>query len=332
MSPHRVVRPAMGRLLSLLVPGLAWCAAAPVVLAQTQFAPAQQGAETPAPAAPGLVEIDPEAAARALERTLISQGALLLPPGRFDLEPYFNFTRRESQLTALESRPGLLTVRSVNTGRNEFDLGLRVRAGLPYDFQAELDLPYRWVNESAAVVGVQERSQRGGSIGDIRVGLAKTLLREQGWQPDLVGRVVWNTGTGDLHDDDLALGQGFQSLRFGLSALKRQDPLAFQAALSYSHSFERQQIQPGAEWNGYLGLSLAASPETSLSLGLSQSFAAETEVRGRKLPGSDQVSSLLALGASSILTRNILLAVNLGVGLTQDAPDYVVNLTLPIRF
>jgi hypothetical protein len=75
-----------------------------------------------------------------------------------------------------------------------------------------------------------------------------------------------------------------------------------------------------------------ASPNTSLSLVLNQSFIDEFKVDGQSVDGSDQVQSVLTFGASAILGRNVLLDGAVGVGLTDDSPDYSVSISLPIRF
>ncbi|ADC61693.1 transporter [Allochromatium vinosum] len=285
---------------------------------------------------PGTIAIDELAAERALERTLTAEGALLIGPKQFDVEPYFNYVRRESDQWVLAAESDLIGIRQGRTRRNEFDLGVRLRAGLPFSSQFELDLPYRWVDQSVVrpvgLTGINEASNQGSSVGDIKVGFATTLLRERGWRPDLIGRVTWDTDTGDQVDGIVPMGIGYNELRFGLTALKRQDPLAFTASLSYTTTFEKDNIKPGDELGLLLGVSLAASPETSLSLALVQSFKKELEINGDRIAGSDQVSSVLALGASSILGRRTLFSVSLGVGLTEDAPDYSLNLSLPMRF
>jgi hypothetical protein len=301
--------------------------------ARTSSAPASV---TPKAAGPGAIAVDELAAERALERTLTAEGALLLGPKQFDVEPYFNYVRRESDQWLLAAESDAIGIRQAVTRRNEFDLGVRVRAGLPFSSQFELDLPYRWVDQSVVLpvglTGVNEVSNQGNSVGDVKVGFATTLMRERGWRPDLVGRVTWDTDTGDQVDGIVPMGVGYNELRFGLTALKRQDPLAFTASLSYATTFEKNDIKPGDEWGLLLGVSLAASPETSLSLALVQTFSQELEINGNRIAGSDQVSSVLALGASSILGRRTLFSVSLGIGLTEDAPDYSVNLSIPMRF
>ena len=81
-----------------------------------------------------------------------------------------------------------------------------------------------------------------------------------------------------------------------------------------------------------IGTFLAVTPNTSLSLVLNQSFIDEFEFQGQSINGSDQVQSILSLGAGVILGRNTLLSGNVGVGLTDDSPDYSVSVSLPIRF
>jgi hypothetical protein len=55
-------------------------------------------------------------------------------------------------------------------------------------------------------------------------------------------------------------------------------------------------------------------------------------VDGRKIEGTDQVSTSLFIGASSIVAPRVLLDVTAGIGLTEDAPDYSITVSLPIRF
>ena len=311
--------------------------------AQTRTAsapPSLSPSPSPSPSAPasspGTVDVDELAAERALERTLTAEGALLLPAGSYDLEPYFNYTRRVTNGPILVSEGGGVLVRNFEVQRNEFDLGLRARIGLPYETQLEFDLPYRSVDQATLLpLGVSEFNQlnnNGSSLGDVKLGVAKTLLRETDWQPDLVGRLTWDTDTGDAIDNSVALGIGFNELRASLVALKRQDPLAFTAVLAYQTTFEKDNIQPGDEISFSLGASLAASPQTSLSIALAQTFTSETQINGRNIAGSDQVSSILLFGASSTIGRQTLLSLTGAVGLTDDAPDYGINLSLPIRF
>jgi hypothetical protein len=175
----------------------------------------------------------------------------------------------------------------------------------------------------------EEREAAG--LGDINLSLAKGLLRERGWRPDLVGRIEWDTDTGRT-DDGIALGSGFHELTGSLTAAKRQDPLVFVGTVSYGTSLEAGGVDPGDRVGLSLGAVLAASPETSLRFFLAQGFAREAEVDGQEVEGSDRVGASLVLGASSALPWRTLLDVSVGVGLTGAAPDYSLNVSLPVRF
>ena len=311
-------------------------------------APTQAQAETePAPAAPfpppvskpsapGQVTATEEEAERALERTLTAEGALLLPYGRAEVEPSFSYTRRHVNVPALATLNGVTVPVNQEVRNNEFQPSVFARVGLPFDAQLEAGLPYDITEEQRVTnVGATRfaRSATGSGNGDFRVGLAKTVLREKNWWPDLIARVTWDTPTGQARDNDVALGNGFNQITGQVTALKRQDPLAFVAAASYQKTLNQVRgIEPGDEVDFFLGTFLATSPNTSLQLSLNQAFINDTTLNGNKIKDSDQVNSTLNVGISSILARNVLLQLVGGIGLTQDAPDYTITVSLPIGF
>lgn len=288
-------------------------------------------------ARPGQFEVVEEEIDRALERTLVQTGVLLLPFGQAEIEPYFDYTRREDNLPVLFADNGTVSLGNQEVRRNEFVTGQILRVGLPLDSQVELGLPYRYVDQSVTTpVGGGRRVTQDGSghgMGDLSVGLAKTLVRENGgWWPDLVARVTWDTDTGNTTDNDVVLGGGFTELRGSLSAIKRQDPLAFVGGVSYEKTFENDNIEPGDELGFNIGTVLAASPGTSLRLALNQSFIDNTKFDGEGINGSDRVIATATLGASVILGPGVLLDIAADIGLTDDAPDYAARASLPIRF
>ncbi|HET6469977.1 MAG TPA: transporter, partial [Geminicoccaceae bacterium] len=278
-----------------------------------------------------------EAVERALERTLVQTGVLLLPFGKAEIEPSFSYSHGEQRAPVFVSNGGSeVFIGEDKVRRDEAIAGVDLRIGLPFDAQAEFGLPYNWAHQDTTTrVGFADSSSDGDSghgLGDLRIGAAKTLLRERGWLPDLVARVWWDTATGETRDNDVVIGSGFHELGGGLSAVKRQDPLAFVGQLSYEHTLENDGIQPGDALGFSLGMVLAASPETSLRASFSQRFRDDVEVDGRTIAGSDRTTGTLNLGASLLLGRSALLDLGVDVGVTDDAPDYVVRLSLPMRF
>lgn len=301
-----------------------------------QTGPAVAVQENKVQQAPGSVSVDERAADRALERTLTIQGALLLPKGVKEITPYTSYARRETRFPDLLSLNDNIVAGSQEIERDEISIGLRGAIGLPFDSQLEINIPYRYVNETRTLrftgASLGDSSENGTSIGDIKIGIAKTLMQENGWKPDLLARLSWDSDSGDSIDNDIPLGQGFDEFRVSLTALKRQDPLAFTATISYQYALEKNDFQPGDEFGLTLGASMAASPSTSLSIALAQAFQQDLKFDGRKLDGTSADSAVLLFGASSVLSRQTVLAVSAGIGLTRAAPDYLINFSLPIRF
>jgi hypothetical protein len=307
--------------------------------AETETPPAAPSVPAPVsrPSAPGQVTATEEEAERALERTLTAQGALLLPYGQVEVEPSFSYTRRHVNVPALATLNGVTVPVNQEVRDNEFQPSVFARLGLPFDAQLEASAPYDIIEQERVTnVGGAARvaqSATGSGNGDVSVGLAKTLLREKKWWPDLIARVTWDTPTGQAQDNGVALGGGFNEIIGQVVALKRQDPLAFVARASYQKTLNQVRgIEPGNEAEFFLGTFLATSPNTSLQVSLDQTFADDVKFKGNKIKDSDQVSSTLNLGISSILARNVLLQLVGGVGLTPDAPDYSVTVSLPMRF
>src|SRR6266446_6410335 len=253
--------------------------------------------QKPPKPAPGQFEVDEQAAERALERTLTATGALLVPKGYAEIEPAFSYTRREI--------PNLVPFNVV-----------------------EQQITDNLVSPAQLV-----SSRTGHAFGDVFVDVAKTLLHERGWLPDLIGRIAYEIPTGPSSNNQVFLPNSDENrLIFSFTGLKRQDPLAFVAGLSYAHSFEENGFTPGDQLGFQTGVFLATSPETTLRAVLQQNFTQDFQLNDVTVEGSNTVQTLLTFGASSILGRGILLDLQAGIGLTKDAPDYTVVLSLPIRF
>ncbi len=301
-------------------------AGSPPLIRSTQAPEGHQAEESPAaPAAPGEFEVDEEVADRALERTLVEQGALLLPFGVAEIQPNFSYTRREVERELVWKRR-----------RDEFETSLTTRLGLPFDSQLDVNFPYQYVDQSEVIpdprtAGI-EVAHSGSGFGDIRVSLGKTLLREGRSWPDLVARAFWDTATGNSSDGGVSLNGDFNEIGGSLIALKSQDPLAFVGSVSYEHAFENDDVRPGDELGFSIGAFLAASPETSLRFLLNQSFADDHRRSGEVINGTDVTASTLSIGAASLLGRGVLVDISADIGLTEDAPDYAVQLSVPIRF
>jgi hypothetical protein len=277
------------------------------------------------PPAPGQFEVSPEAAERALERTLVATGNVLVPSGFAEIEPLVSYSRRETPLQVL-----------FNLSRNELFPALDLRLGLPWETQLEVALPWNFDEQQVTDVAVsppQLAADRwGNAIGDFTVAAAKQFVHESGWIPSLLGRVTWEAPTGPVTANGVPMNSGADRLGFSVTALKRQDPLVFVATGGYTRAFEANNINPGNQFNFTTGAFLATSPETSLRAVLTQNFVQDVTVNGITIPGSNTVQPIMTFGGSTILGRGLLVDLQVGLGLTNSAPKYQVVLSSTYRF
>jgi hypothetical protein len=289
-------------------------------------------AQSQAPAAPGQPEADKKTAERALERTLVSTGALLLPLGQADIEPGFSYIRSEQRAPVVFTSGGASVIAEQQVNSDIVGAVVQLRIGLPADAQVEFNVPYSHVTEETVTeVGFQPQARttmRHSGMGDVSVALAKALLVERGWRPNLVARLTWDSDTGKTELN----GSGFNEARISLVATQRQDPLVFLWELSYQKAFEKDGVKPGDEAGLSFGALLAASPETSLRVVLNQIFVSDIELGGSSLPGSRTVASTLTFGASSIIGAGKFLDFTVQTGLTDAAPAYAFGVALAMRF
>jgi hypothetical protein len=287
--------------------------------------PPPAGPPAAAPPAPGQFEVSEEAAERALERTLVATGNLVIPEGFAEVQPVFSYVRNEAPTLVL-----------FNVAQNQFTPILGFRIGLPWESQIDMAVPWNYVEQEQTNITVAPArivSDRwGSSIGDVTVGATKTFLHESGWIPGLLGRVAYEIPTGPLSSNMVPLPSGRSQLSFSLTALKRQDPLVFVGTGGYTKSFQNNQVKPGDSKFFSAGAFLATSPETTLRGVLSQSFSKDFTIRDVTIPGSNSVQSVLTFGASSILGRGILVDLQVGFGLTNTSPKYQVVLSSTYRF
>jgi hypothetical protein len=215
--------------------------------------------------------------------------------------------------------------------RDEFEGDLTLRFGLPFDSQLDLNFPYNIVHQQVNT-STSSNNDTGSGFGDIDVGFSKTLLRQEKWWPDLIGRVFWNSDTGTSSDNNVPLNAGFNQVGGSLTALARKDPLAFVGSAAYEAAFEKNNDRPGNDLAFSVGAFLAASPETSLRLVLNQEFIDDAKINGQNIRGSNQVQSSFTIGGAVSVARGVLIDISGDIGLTNEAPDYVARISVPIQF
>jgi hypothetical protein len=280
--------------------------------------------------APGQISVNEVAAEHALERVLVQQGALLLPSGSIEVEPAFTYARTETSFPAIFDG----SLASSQLRQNNYIGDVAVRAGLPWESQLEIDVPYRFLQlrtlNSVGLAGVSGQSLSGNGLGDVTATLSKNLLKEGTWRPNLIAGLQYGADTGGTVSG-VNLGNGFSQLKAMVTATKRADPLAFVGSLGFGYGFASRGFDPGNEYDVSFGTVLATSPETSLRFQLQQRFLDNGERNRSTVFGSGQTQSAFVTGASVIVAPKILLDVSVGIGLTSDTPKYFFRIGLPIR-
>ncbi len=282
-----------------------------------------------------------ETALQALSRGLVERGALLLPKWSLEVAPSLAYSHTQKQgLVLVDTPEGISTVSDQRQRDDGLQGQLAARLGLPWRSQIEVRVPFDWKRTASALGDGTEIRHSDTHIGDVELELSHQFLVESGWRPDLIGAVSWRfpTGRDPFHVPaaSIASGGGTDQVSGRITALKTIDPLVVFSTVSYSANLSRDEsfgrIHPGDSVGWQIGTLLAVSPETSLSFGFAQEFKARTSVDGRSINGSDGVGAVVQFGLDQVLSSRALLDVSLGVGVTRDAPDYVLMVSVPIRF
>jgi hypothetical protein len=251
---------------------------------------------------------------RALERTLVREGALVLPPWVSELTPQFSYAHWDKV-----QNPYV---------RNSYTAALGYRLGLPWGFQVSAGLPYTYSE-------FRDGTSNSG-LGDAGFLLSKELFLESSWTPNLVGSVGWtsptSTGSGNT-TTPIPYVSGFQA---GLTASKRLDPLVVFGSVSYFSSAARDiagtRVDPSDVLATRFGGSIALSPASSVTAGFNLAYLTSTTAADFIVPNSDRVLSSVDIGYTTILWKRTLLNVTGQFGLTGNVPDFRLITSIPVRF
>jgi hypothetical protein len=261
----------------------------------------------PPPPGPADEDVD-----RALEQTLVREGALVLFPFTYEVTPSFSWAHWDKV-----QEPSI---------DNSYSVGAAFRMGLPWRSQLSIGVPY--------VVNDLRDGDTSSGLGDAGVLFSKELLQETDTLPAVLGSVGWTSPTSrSCCFGPIPWVSGFQG---GLTASKRLDPLVAFAGVSYFSSISREvagtRVDPSDVIGTRLGASLAVTPATSITTGVHISFLTNPTPENLPVPNSDSVLSSVDIGFSTILWQQTLLSTTAQFGLTGDVPDFRLITSVPVRF
>jgi hypothetical protein len=305
----------------------------------------------------------PEKVRTAAEAILAERRGVLLPKGFLTVEPSINYSHFSRNLITIS---GFTLFEAIVIGRIQVEEverdiltgALTFRYGLLDDLQLDVKFPYlyrrdRMVRPTATggtiIEPVRVIDDRG--LGDIEGGINFHLLHGRRWWPDVIINVRGKSRTGkDPYDLDtetvggqelpteLPTGTGHYGFSSGLTLIKAADPVVFFGGISYYWNFERDvggdfgKVDPGDSFEYILGMAVALSEKAALNLSFQNIFTWTTTQNGIELPESELNAASLFVGASYSISRYFSLYGSVGVGLTNDSPDFQFQFTVPITF
>ncbi|WP_404361974.1 transporter [Marinobacter sp.] len=167
--------------------------------------------------------------------------------------------------------------------------------------------------------------------------------------PTLFATVTSKTGTSPYEidvDEQLSSGSGFYTVAGGLSASKVLDPVVVFGSLSLSYNIPEEglnqvrgarvleEVEPGFGASGSAGFAYSLSYDISLSISAQLSYSDETVLsfrNGTEAVAQDQMTGFLSMSLGTRISDTTIINTSLGIGLTEDAPDFSVGVSLPIN-
>jgi hypothetical protein len=219
-----------------------------------------------------------------------------------------------------------------------------------------------------AASALSDASGSSGAIGDVSFGLYYQLLKESGNWPDVVGslRIKAPTGTSPfgiklvqvdpnntslVAPTKLPTGTGFWNITAGLSVLKTYDPVVLFGSLSYTYNLARSfndvssvegQTSPAKvklgdiiQWGAGMALAFSEKDSASVSYTMAIEPQSETQANGQgwqKVPGSETVAAAVNFGLNHVVNKHLTISGSVSIGLTPDAPNFVVGVRFPYTF
>lgn len=329
-------------------------------------APAAPATPPGTPAEPVGVAPPPPEQPRAPAQ-IFEEPTALTPRGKFVLEPSLQFIHATDNRIALVGYTvipaitiGLIDVRRVS--RDISTLALTGRYGVTGRFEVEAKVPWLTASSSTltrplATPAVTDEffNADGSGLGDVEFAARYQVNRFRGDNTVWIAYLRYKSRTGDgvfevpVDADtglqlELPTGSGFDAVQPGVTFLLPSDPAVFFGGVAYMHSFERDvgngygNVEPGAVVDINLGMGLALNEDASFSIGYQHSIVGETQ----QSQGADVTNVLAETGRLQIGTMRFGLAyriapklnmnLSLGIGVTDDSPDFEATLRIPYRF
>ncbi|HSV30098.1 MAG TPA: transporter, partial [Candidatus Omnitrophota bacterium] len=252
------------------------------------------------------------------------------------------------------------SIEASQADRDSVTATMGLRYGITDRIEAEVRVPYMYRNDSVTNTVVsgagapQSTSLDDHGLGDVEAALHWQVNDGGGSWPFLVTnlRVKSTTGDGPFDvgrnaqgiEEELATGSGFWGVEPSLTIIAPSDPAVFYGNIGYlwnvkdsvdktvaNNRFIRD-VDPGDAVRVGFGMGLALNEKVSFSVGYQHDFimSTKTEFADGDFESESLSVGSLTLGVNWQMTDTTALNVNVGIGVTEDAPDVRVMARVPI--
>ncbi len=298
-------------------------------------------------------------------------GGVLTPKGSLIIEPLFEYTNSQVNRATFQgveiATVALIGVFEIeDADRDVTSASLTGRYGITDRLELEVKVPYISRDDKLTATIPQaetaqgqpptiESSLQGEGVGDVEVALHYQLNRGLNGWPFLVGNLRYKSDTGEGpfdvdrdaggNETELATGSGFEAIEPSLTVLYPSDPGMFFANVGYlfalknrvDKTFGEQSVgnfESGDTIRINFGMAYAINNRASFMLGYKQDFIdqSEVEINDIQVASSDLKVGSFLLGFALQPTAKVSVNLNLEFGVTADAPDVRVTLSLPYAF
>jgi hypothetical protein len=270
----------------------------------------------------------------------------LLPAGRQSLTYSFDYTyvgdqRLDLELVDRSIRNIDVTPTATHNFTNAFTYDYGVLDNLTLGVRVPLVVKYDTQDDTSI-----------SDIGDVSITTR--------WQPlpyvpgrtslTLYGSFSSKTGISPYEIDvqrELSTGSGYYSITGGASASKVLDPVVIYGSAGLSYAFtvdglnqvrgsrRLEKVEPGFGLNGAAGFAYSLSYDISLSASVQIAYNDETVLTfaddGGRAVAQDQMTGFINFSLGTRVSETTIVNTNVGFGLTEDAPDFSIGISLPIN-
>ncbi len=190
-------------------------------------------------------------------------------------------------------------------------------------------------------------------LGDVSLGVQWQPFKSGGALPAAIlqATVTLPSGRSPYEIDpesELSTGSGYYTASAGVTFSRTVDPIVAFGSLSYDHNFDINsldqkrsggrvltEVDPGDRINGSIGIGYALSYKVSLNLSYQYSYNFATTYHWKATQDTKRAaysSSIFSIGTGWRITPTRSIYIKVGIGLTNDDPDFLFSIRVPFRF